>query len=60
VTIKRKHDRPIGTFFKGGDIEVQRRTLGVVGLEETFNEGDIFVLFGAEKGLRKFLEENAG
>jgi hypothetical protein len=59
VTIKRKNDRPIGTFFKGGDIEIHHRTLGVIDLGETFTQGDIFVLFGAEKGLRDFLEENS-
>lgn len=59
VTIKRKDERSLGTLFKTGDTEVRRRTLGVVGLEEAFQEGDIFVLFGSEKGLRNFLEENA-
>jgi trk system potassium uptake protein TrkA len=59
VTIKRKNDRPIGTFFKGGDVEVNHRTLGVIDLGETFTQGDIFVLFGSEKGLRDFLEENS-
>ena len=33
------------------------RTLGVVGLEERFLADDIFVLFGPENGLRRFLEE---
>lgn len=37
----------------------RRRTLGVVKLEEAFQEDDIFVLFGREKKLRDFLEQYA-
>jgi trk system potassium uptake protein TrkA len=59
VTIKRKEPRPFETLLKGGDTDVHRRTLGVVHLGETFTEGDIFVLFGSEKGLRNFLDENS-
>ena len=59
VTIKRKEPRPFEKLFKAGDTEINRRTLGVISLGETFTDGDIFVLFGAEKGLRDFLEENS-
>lgn len=59
VTIKRKEHRPLDKLINTASGEVRRRTLGVVGLEEIFAKDDIFVLFGAEKGLRAFLEENA-
>jgi trk system potassium uptake protein len=58
VTIKRRDRRPFGKLLKGTETEVIRRTLGVVGLDETFEDDDVFVLFGAEKGLRLFLEDN--
>jgi hypothetical protein len=34
--------------------------LGVVELTEPFANDDVVVLFGAEKGLRQFLEEHGG
>lgn len=60
VTIKRLDRRPLGKLFRGADEETPRRTLGVVGLGEPFEADDVFVLFGPEKGLRRFLEDNAG
>jgi trk system potassium uptake protein TrkA len=60
VTIKRKEPIPFGQLLSGMDGEVRRRTLGVIGLDQPFVEDDVFVLFGSEKGLRRFLEENAG
>ncbi|MBC8039043.1 MAG: TrkA family potassium uptake protein [Opitutaceae bacterium] len=59
VTINRKEPRPFETLLKIDDAQVHRRTLGVINLGETFTQGDVFVLFGAEKGLRNFLEENS-
>ncbi len=59
VTIKRKEHRPLEKLLSGPDAEIRRRTLGVISLEETFAADDVFVLFGGEKGLRTFLEENA-
>ncbi|MFA6961842.1 MAG: TrkA family potassium uptake protein [Opitutaceae bacterium] len=60
VTIKRKEPRAFDKLLNGADSEVRRRTLGVIGLAEPFAPDDVFVLFGAEKGLRLFLEENFG
>ncbi|MFH1499565.1 MAG: TrkA family potassium uptake protein [Verrucomicrobiota bacterium] len=59
VTIKRLEHRPLEKLLNVGTGEIRRRTLGVVGLDEIFAKEDIFVLFGDEKGLRAFLEENA-
>src|SRR5690606_8772143 len=59
VTIKRREHRPLEKLLNGADAEIHRRTLGVVGLDEPFAAEDVFVLFGAEKGLRNFLEDNA-
>lgn len=59
VTIKRKEHRPLEKLLSGQDAEIRRRTLGVVPLDEIFAADDVFVLFGAEKGLRSFLEQNA-
>ncbi len=59
VTIKRREHRPLDKLINTAAGEVRRRTLGVVGLDEVFAKDDIFVLFGGEKGLRAFLEENA-
>lgn len=59
VTIKRREHRPLEKLIGTSKDEVRRRTLGVVGLEEIFTADDVFVLFGAEKGLRAFLEDNA-
>ncbi len=60
VTIKRKEPLPFSKLLMGSDSEVRRRTLGVVGLDEPFSRDDVVVLFGSEKGLRLFLEENGG
>ena len=60
VTIKRKEPLPFSKLLTGADSEVRRRTLGVVGLDEPFSRDDVVVLFGSEKGLRLFLEENGG
>lgn len=59
VTIKRREHRPLEKLLKNHDDETRRRTLGVINLEETFVADDVFVLFGGEKGLRTFLEEQA-
>ena len=60
VTIKRKEPIPFSKLLPGSDTEVRRRTLGVVELTELFASDDVVVLFGSEKGLRLFLEENSG
>lgn len=59
VTIKRIDSRPLEKLLNAGATDVRRRTLGVVSVQEKFEAGDVFVLFGNEKGLRTFLEENA-
>jgi trk system potassium uptake protein TrkA len=58
VTIKRKEPIAFSKLLLGSDTEVRRRTLGVVDLNELFASDDVVVLFGSEKGLRLFLEEN--
>lgn len=58
VTLKRKEPLTLGKLLTGSDSEQRRRTLGVIGLNEPFAHDDVFVLFGSEKGLRLFLEEN--
>ena len=58
VTIKRRELRPFEKLLSDNNAEIYRRTLGVVGLEEPFIAEDVFVLFGKEKGLSKFLEAN--
>jgi trk system potassium uptake protein TrkA len=59
VTIKRV-DRGLLARWRGGPgAAPPRHTLGVVALDEPFAPDDIFVLFGPEKGLRQFLEDNA-
>lgn len=60
VTIKRKEASAFSKLIPGLDAEVRRRTLGVVELTEPFANDDVVVLFGAEKGLRQFLEEHGG
>jgi trk system potassium uptake protein TrkA len=60
VTIKRKEPIAFSKLLLGSDTEVRRRTLGVVDLNELFASDDVVVLFGSEKGLRLFLEENSG
>lgn len=59
VTIKRREHRPLDKLLNTNNGEVRRKTLGVVGLQEVFTADDVFVLFGGEKGLRAFLEDNA-
>jgi len=60
VTIKRKEPLSFGKLLTGSDSEIRRRTLGVISLNEPFADDDVFVVFGSEKGLRLFLEENGG
>lgn len=60
VTIKRLERPRLGVVLRTQAAEEQRRTLGVIGLDETFQKDDVFVLFGPEKGLRSFLELSDG
>jgi trk system potassium uptake protein TrkA len=57
VTIKRPDRHPWRAPLGDASPPASLRTLGVIGLEERFLANDIFVLFGPEKGLRRFLEE---
>jgi trk system potassium uptake protein TrkA len=57
VTIKRIDTGLLQKVIKTEDDEEKRRTLGVVALDEVFQADDIFVLFGQEKNLRRFLED---
>ena len=57
VTIKRREKPLLGGLLKADpDAPTNYRTLGLPGLNETFQAEDILVLFGAETGLRAFLE----
>lgn len=57
VTLKRPERPLLGDFFKADpEAPAALRTLGTIGLDEPFAAGDILVLFGPEKGLRRFLE----
>lgn len=60
VTIKRRDTRPLENLLHGVSDEIRRKTLGVISLTETFEADDVFVLFGKEKNLRRFLDENSG
>lgn len=59
VTIKRPESGLLTRVISAGDGRTPRRTLGVVALDEPFRADDIFVLFGPDKGLKTFLDENA-
>ena len=59
VTIKRIDNSLLGKIIKDDNEPEQRKTLGVVKLDEVFREDDILVLFGKEKNLRRFLEVHA-
>jgi trk system potassium uptake protein TrkA len=57
VTIKRLAHGAFGGLLKTAE---KRRTMGVVALDEVFQQEDIFVLFGEEKNLRTFLDDYSG
>jgi trk system potassium uptake protein TrkA len=60
VTIKRpEREKLLGKVIGNDGEPLPRRTLGVVALEERFAAEDVFVLFGPEKGLREFLDDNS-
>lgn len=57
VTIKRPEKALLGGLFSSDpDAPLSYRTLGTPDLTDPFQKDDILVLFGPEKGLRKFLE----
>lgn len=57
ITIKRVERSTLAGFLAPATGEERRTTLGVVELNEPFRPDDVFVLFGKEKGLRTFLED---
>jgi trk system potassium uptake protein len=57
VTIKRPRREGWPQLLADTGDSSTLRTLGVVALDEPFLADDILVLFGPEKGLRRFLEE---
>ncbi len=63
VTIKRLAPNSIvGKLLREGEDSAQdgeRHTLGTPTLDSQFNETDILVLFGSQKKLSKFLDENS-
>jgi trk system potassium uptake protein TrkA len=61
VTIKRPEKPLLGALLKNDpDAPVSYRTLGTPDLSAPFLKDDVLVLFGPEKGLRAFLEDEAG
>ncbi len=61
ITIKRPERNLLGGLLKPDpDAPQPTRTLGNPGLDEPFLKDDILVLFGPEKGLRDFLDHDAG
>ncbi len=61
VTIKRPEKPLLGGLLKSDpDAPVAYRTLGTPALDDPFHKDDVLVLFGPEKGLRAFLESDAG
>lgn len=60
VTIKRPEKKLLSGLLPLADDEpVAYRTLGLPALDDPFRKGDVLVLFGAEKGLREFLDSDA-
>lgn len=57
VTIKRPEKKFLPGLLRSGEDEpIAYRTLGLPALDDPFRKEDVLVLFGAEKGLRDFLE----
>lgn len=58
VTIKRPDTNMLAKLIRAeADMRPPMRTLGNVTIQEPLKEGDVLVLFGQEKDLRRFLDE---